>query len=84
MKQNKAITLETFWKMSVDLLILVIMNNLLHGWQCCTDFMLLRKSNLVPDSQPTFDPIKKLTRSAVCISAKTLLVEVRWAKNLLA
>ena len=45
--------------------------------------MLLRKSNLVPDSQPTFDPVKQLTRSATCIAVNPLLVEVGWAKNLL-
>ena len=82
-KQAKAITPEIFRKMYQyvdfsDHEQMVTWVALLYGLH-----VLLQKSNLVPDSQPTFDPVKQLTRSSVCVAANALLVEVGWAKNLL-
>lgn len=42
--------------------------------------MLLRKSNLVPDS--VFDPSRQLSRGSLCLSHKALLVEIVWSKTL--
>ena len=44
--------------------------------------MLLRKSNLVPDTQGSFDPEKQLSRNRICLAKNAVLVEVVWCKNL--
>ena len=44
--------------------------------------MLLRKSNLVPDSQPKFDPTHQLTRECVCVSDNAIVTDISWSKTL--
>ena len=44
--------------------------------------MLLRKSNLVPDTQSKFDPDKQLSRQRLCLALNTVLVDLVWCKTL--
>ena len=44
--------------------------------------MLLRKSNLVPDTQGSFDPQKQIARERICLATNAILVEVVWCKNM--
>lgn len=45
-------------------------------------YMFLRKSNLVPDSVPAFNPGEQLVRSDVRMGHSMVLVEIRWNKTL--
>lgn len=45
-------------------------------------FLLLRKSNLVPDTVKNFDPDKQLLRKDVACEKDVLLVKVRWSKTI--
>ena len=44
--------------------------------------MLLRKSNLVPDTQRLFDPEKQLSRQNLCLALNAVLVDIVWSKTL--
>ena len=44
--------------------------------------LLLRKSNLVPDTQGTFDPEKQIARRNLCLAKNVILVEIHWCKTL--
>ena len=44
--------------------------------------MLLRKSNLVPDTQKAFDGAKQLTRESITVAANAVMVDVVWSKTL--
>ena len=44
--------------------------------------LLLRKSNLVPDSQKKFDPHKQLVRRNLCLAENAILVNIEWSKTL--
>ena len=44
--------------------------------------LLLRKSNLVPDTQGTFDSTKQLARKNLCLAKNVVLVEIEWCKTL--
>ena len=44
--------------------------------------MLLRKSNLVPDTQKDFDPCKQLARRNICLAERAVLVNIEWSKTL--
>lgn len=44
--------------------------------------LFLRKSNLVPDTEKTFDPSKQLTRASICISECALMVDIIWSKTI--
>ena len=46
-------------------------------------YLFLRKSNLVPDSHPKFDPTEQLTRSHVACDwpSKLLMVHIEWSKT---
>ena len=46
-------------------------------------FLLLRKSNLIPDNQTGkkgFDPAKQLQRGYLKIGHKTIVVDIKWSK----
>ena len=46
-------------------------------------FLLLRKSNLIPDNQTSkkgFDPTKQLQRGYLKIGRKTIVVDIKWSK----
>ena len=45
-------------------------------------FAMLRKSNLVPDSKNSFDPVKHLTGSHVVFQNDVALLKLKWAKNI--
>lgn len=45
-------------------------------------FLLLRKSNLVAETQDTFDPKRQLTRKQVCLSESAVRVTITWAKTI--
>ena len=45
-------------------------------------FAMLRKSNLMPDSRDSFDPVKQLTRGHVKFRQNIAIISVTWAKNL--
>lgn len=45
-------------------------------------YLLLRKSNLVPDSQETFDKNKQLTRRQVKVTKNSVAVAVTWSKTI--
>ena len=44
--------------------------------------LLLRKSNIVPDTQAAFDPNKQLTRGSLTLAANAMLVNIVWSKTL--
>ena len=44
--------------------------------------LLLRKSNLVLDTQGEFDPHKQLARHSLCLAQNAILVEIKWSKTL--
>ena len=44
--------------------------------------MLLRKSNLVPNTQKSFDPSKQLARKNLCLADNAILVDIEWSKTL--
>lgn len=44
-------------------------------------FIMARKSNLVPDSVPTFDPRKQLIRDDVDIDNNVVLINLAWSKT---
>ena len=44
--------------------------------------LMARKSNLVPDSEDTFDPKKQLTRNDITFNDRALLVNIKWSKTL--
>ena len=44
--------------------------------------MLLRKSNLVPDTQKEFNPERQLARKNICLAANAILVNIEWSKTL--
>lgn len=45
-------------------------------------FLLLRKSNVVPVSQTTFDPKKQLTRGRIQLSSRSVKVKISWSKTI--
>lgn len=45
-------------------------------------FLLLRKSNLVPNSKDTFDPLKQLKKKQVKITKDWVKVTVTWSKTI--
>lgn len=45
-------------------------------------YLLLRKSNLVPDSQSSFDKMKHLSRKQVHVSQKYVKIKISWAKTI--
>ena len=47
-------------------------------------YLFLRKSNLVPESHPKFDPIQQLTRGSVAVDweAWMVLVHILWSKTI--
>ena len=47
-----------------------------------TFHLLLRKSNLVPDSQNKFDPAHQFTRGSLVLAKNAMLAEVVWCKTL--
>jgi len=49
---------------------------------CVAFFSLLRKSNLVPKSQSSFDPAKHLTRRAIQVSGDCVVLRVTWSKTI--
>ena len=44
--------------------------------------LLLHKSNLVPNTQNSFDPNKQLSRKKLCLTQNAILVEIEWSKTL--
>ena len=44
--------------------------------------MLLRKSNLVPDTQKKSDPNKQLSQERLCLALNSVLVDLVWCKTL--
>ena len=50
---------------------------LLYGFH-----LLLRKSNLVPDTQKEFHPEKQIARQDICLAKHTVLVNIQWSKTL--
>ena len=44
--------------------------------------LLLRKSNIVPDTQASFDATKQLPRSALTLAQNALMVNIVWSKTL--
>ena len=44
--------------------------------------MLLRKSNIVPDTQKQFDPEKQISRDKLCVALNSVLVKIVWSKTL--
>ena len=44
--------------------------------------LLLRKSNLVPDTQREFDPEKQIARKDICMAINAVVVEIQWCKTL--
>ena len=53
-------------------------------WGICVigTFAMLRKSNLVPDSVKSFDPLKQLTPKHVVLKEGLALLKITWAKNI--
>lgn len=45
-------------------------------------YLMLRKSNLVPDSIQTFDPFKQLLRSDLQLNKKAAVFHIKWTKTL--
>lgn len=45
-------------------------------------FLLLRKSNLVPDKQDTFDPGKQLCKKHIKVTDKVVKVSISWSKTI--
>ena len=45
-------------------------------------FGMLRKSNLIPDSIDSFDPVKQMTKSHIEFRKELAVIHVTWAKNL--
>ena len=45
-------------------------------------FGMLRKSNLMPDTKKSFDPLKQLTRGHIIIRPNLAIIKVTWAKNI--
>ena len=44
--------------------------------------LLLRKSNIVPETQAQFDPIKQLSRRSLTLAKNSMLVNIVWSKTL--
>ena len=44
--------------------------------------LYLRKLNLVPDTQSTFNPEKQLAHCNLCMAVNTILVEITWCKTM--
>ena len=47
-----------------------------------TFHMLLRKSNLVPNTQNCFDANKQISRNKLCLAPNAVLVEIVWCKSM--
>ena len=45
-------------------------------------FAMLRKSNLVADSEEGFEPIKQLTQGHISFQGEIAIIKVTWAKNI--
>ena len=45
-------------------------------------YLLLRKSNLVPDSSISFNPNEQLTRADVLMAGWMVLINIRWSKTI--
>ena len=45
-------------------------------------FGMLRKSNLMPDTVESFDPLKQLTRGHIAFKEKIALLRVTWSKTI--
>ena len=44
--------------------------------------LLLRKSNLVPDTQGQFNALKQLSRSSITLAKNAMLIHIVWSKTL--
>ena len=44
--------------------------------------LLLRKSNIVPDTQAAFDNTKQLARSSITLARNAMIVQIVWSKTL--